>query len=254
MSKVIVERPRRMGYDGGGAHKGRFVEPDLLVSKEGMRAPHVRNWGGKELNENLAPLRRFIQSRVGQPWDAVYSEISQHLRADNAVQQHVRDHVEDFVAVRTRIVDGEIWVTSRWGRPHPLAGSWDEFYVDPRDGILRRNANRETYSQRRRRENEKRQAEEAARVHVAKDGTEYRKVEGIWYEVLWGRVQEPRIYRHTNAVTGEVTEIKHSMSGTDIFTGKVHTAPGERYRAGRRQISNTELRRAGIQNDPPKER
>jgi len=249
MSKVIVERPRRPGYDGGGANRGRAVDHDLMVSHEGMRAPHVRHYGGKELNENLAPLRRFIQSRVGRRWDDVYSEISENLKVTSAVQQHVRDHVEDFVAVRTRMVNGEIWITSRWGSPHPLREGWKEFYVDPRDGILRVNEHRETYTQRQKRYREQRKAEEAATIRSTKDGKEYRKLGGIWYEVIWDQVPPPSVHRYTNPVTGEVTERELSYGKTDVFTGKTHRTQGEWYRAGKRQLAHDELKRNGLTND-----
>jgi hypothetical protein len=49
-----------------------------------------------------APLRRFLKRQVGRPWDKVYSEIAAHLRADNTVRQHVRDHLRNFVAVKPR--------------------------------------------------------------------------------------------------------------------------------------------------------
>lgn len=249
MSKVIVERPRRRGWDGSSKRAGRRIDPDLQVSKEGMRAPHIRHYGGKELNENLAPLRRFIQSCVGRPWNDVYSEISQHLRVDSAVQQHVRDHVEDFVAVRTRFIDGEIWVTSRWGYPHLLKGSWDEFYVDPRDGVLRRNENRETYTQRWRREGLQKKLEDAAKVHVNNDGTEYRKLGGIWYRVLWDTVPPSCVTKHTDPVTGKVTERYHESTKTDVFTGKRHSSNGEIYRSGKKQASREELKRNDLKND-----
>jgi len=96
MSRVIVERPRR----GGGDRRGRAVPFENLPQHEGMRRPHQRSGGAKELNENLAPLRRYLERQVGRPWDKVYAEIAKHLRADNAVQQHVRDHLRDFVAIK----------------------------------------------------------------------------------------------------------------------------------------------------------
>ena len=248
MSKVIVERPRRPGYDNSTKRRGRTVDPDLMVSKEGMRAPHVRNYGGKELNENLAPLRRFIRSRVGQLWDDVYSEISQHLSVTNAVQQHVRDHLEDFVCVRTSMVNGEVWISGRWGQVKPVRDSWMEFYVDPCTGILCLNADRETWQHRQRREADARKAEEAAKIHVAGDSTEYRKVDGIWYEVKWDHVPPPLMVRYTDKVTGEVTQKSMVVSRTDVFTGRRHDKEGERYRSGQRQISREELRRNGLAN------
>ena len=86
----------------------------------------------KSLNENLAPLRRYLTSQVGRPWSKVYSEISANLKATNAVQQHVRDHLKDYVAVKASVNKaGESMVDSRWQRAY-------RFYVDPHDGILKR--------------------------------------------------------------------------------------------------------------------
>ena len=79
MAKVIVERPR---CGGQRSRKGRIRNFELLPTKEGMQ----RRWTDqKYLNENLAPLRRFLASRVGQRWDAVYAEINEQLAPRNAV-------------------------------------------------------------------------------------------------------------------------------------------------------------------------
>ena len=127
MAKVIVERPRRLE---GFSRRGRVLADDLLPSHEGMRAPHVRNWGGKVLNENLAPLRRYLERQVGRPWDRVYAEISAHLRPTSAVQQHVRDHLHDFVAVAPRRLANQL-------RQRPGSDLWHQpFYVDRRTGLL----------------------------------------------------------------------------------------------------------------------
>src|SRR6266851_898136 len=125
MSRVIVERPRL----GGGRHrKGRAVPLEELPSHEGMGRPYTLSGDCKSLNENLSPLRRYLERQVGRPWNKVYSEISRHLRADSTVQQHVRDHLRDFVAVKPRRVAGA-WPLGRtlW---------WQPFYVDPIIGLL----------------------------------------------------------------------------------------------------------------------
>ena len=242
MSKVLVERPRLHGY---GTRKGRKIDLDLLPNKEGMRAPHTRNGGGKQLNENLSPLRRLIDSRIGRRWDSVYSEICEHLRADNTVQQHVKDHIEDFVAIRTSIVNGEVVIHSKYGSPRLLHRDSTELYVDPVTGILRRNEKRLTRHQERKLWKAKKAAEEASRIHVAKDGTEYRKVDGIWYEVLWSEVTgiEFRSLEGDNIVTIIIPDTRR-----DIFTNKVHNKIDERYRSGKRQISKKELRDLGLAN------
>ena len=91
---------------------------------EGMRRAHVLRGDQKSFNENLAPLRRYLAAQVGRPWRKVYSEIAANLNADSTVQQHVRDHLHDFVAVTPR---RDI---HRWGASP--RGLWrQEFYVDP---------------------------------------------------------------------------------------------------------------------------
>lgn len=109
MAKILVERSRH----GSGFHyrkKGRYRDLDELPSQEAMR-PKFPGWGQKYLylNENLAPLRRFLSSRVGRRWDTVYAEISACLRPTSAVQQHVRGHLSDFVETTLRVNrDGDL--------------------------------------------------------------------------------------------------------------------------------------------------
>ena len=69
MAQVIVERPR---LRGGSTRKGRTGDWDAMPSREGMRRPHVLRGDPKPLNENLSPLRRFLERQVGRPWDKVY--------------------------------------------------------------------------------------------------------------------------------------------------------------------------------------
>jgi hypothetical protein len=134
MAHVIVERPR---LGGGRARKGRSLPWEDLPKQEGMQRPYVCARHEKSLNENLAPLRRYLEKQVGRPWNKVYSEISRHLRVDNPVQQHVRDHLSDFVAIKPRRRAGVVyglggdkeWRYRLWYQP---------LYVDPRDGLLKR--------------------------------------------------------------------------------------------------------------------
>src|SRR6185436_19129482 len=95
MHKVIVERPRlgRGPYRPPAWEKNARLED--LPTKEGIRRRHTRD--SKALNEHLQPLVRFLRKQVGRPWDAVYRDISARLRPKSVVQQHVRDHVWDYV-------------------------------------------------------------------------------------------------------------------------------------------------------------
>jgi hypothetical protein len=99
-----------------------------------------RGYTEKGLNENLAPLRRWLGRQVGRPWAKVFSELCARLSVSCAVQKHVRDHVGDYVVVSARIgEDGRVYGTGRFGGYGPVVSAYREtLYVCPRTGLLRR--------------------------------------------------------------------------------------------------------------------
>jgi hypothetical protein len=141
MFEVIIERPR--WGSSWATKKGRGGERtarafDRAPSKQGMG----RAGGTKSLNENLAPLLRFLRRRVGRPWNEIRSEMSAVLSMSSAVQKHVLDHVKQFVEENPRMISGVPHAPTTWGgakgeyRPlsqHRRHG----FYVCPRTGLLR---------------------------------------------------------------------------------------------------------------------
>lgn len=137
MFKVIVERPR-WGASHASSPKLKRTK-DYTIKHIGHKrhaiesAPYT-----KSLNENLAPLVRFLRSRRGQPWDSVFSEICSRLDTGSTVKMHVRQHIEDFVLTRISIGRHGEWLfegevlgdgTRRFRRRR--------FFVDPLDGILK---------------------------------------------------------------------------------------------------------------------
>lgn len=138
MAKVIVERPRL--YNSGkpkGYHRAQARHGDDLPRREGMKT----RWLGrpKVLNEHLGPLRRYLDDQVGRPWDKVFSEVCAHVDRSSAVQDHVRDHVDQYVA-RNVLLVGRV-PCSNEGRTigRPLKELWGvRWYVCPRTGLLRR--------------------------------------------------------------------------------------------------------------------
>jgi hypothetical protein len=207
MAKVIVTRPRFVESD---IHKGRAVPHEAQPKSLGMRRAARERHGYKELNENLAPLRRYLEGQVGRPWNAIYSEIAKNLRSTSTVQQHVRDHLTDFV---------ELTPSPRGGRLGPRTG----LYVDRR-GILRRrspSAEAEALPQ-------------APAVRRLSPTIELRKIDGLWYEV--------RLAPLPTVAGAEID----APAGWRRF----REAPPERvYAAAKRQLSRRELRRHGLAND-----
>jgi hypothetical protein len=134
MAKVIVERPRS-GSRLPSVKTARRIWPrqDLEDFDSGpsrrsasMGSPGNSKW----LNEHLGPLRRFLRSNVGRPWDKVYSEISAALGQRNALVEHVFFHLEGYVCENVEIRDGVAYHADVW------RGAKCTFYVHPRTGIL----------------------------------------------------------------------------------------------------------------------
>jgi hypothetical protein len=138
MDKVIVERPRLGGgmrRPKGIRKRERLAMADLAPGREGYR----RRWGSwsKILNEHLSPLRRYLQSQVGRPWNKVHSEICERLRLDSAVQSHVLDHLREYVETNARLMNGKLCKPT--GEPLTADGLHriPLFYVCPKSGLLK---------------------------------------------------------------------------------------------------------------------
>jgi hypothetical protein len=148
MAKILVERPRPRSRDGSMPSNGYrkrvlkgLAHPDGPPTRERMTAPY--HWT-RPFNENLAPLRRYIQSQVGRPWDKVYSEICERIDRGNVVQKHILTHLYDYVVTHVILIDGE----PCWGDPHHGGYRYGRplreyvyrqlWYVCPKSGILKR--------------------------------------------------------------------------------------------------------------------
>lgn len=269
MAKVIVERPRILE---GSPRKGRGLDEDL-PSKIGMRRHQRLRGGFKMLNENLSPLRRFLHKQVGRRWDDVYSEIAENLRADNTVQQHVRDHIRDFVDI---IPGPEQWYTTilpDGTKERRLRPSWRDLYVDPRDGILKRNKAREGRAAWRRHKEKK------LIDTVVLDGMhELKLIGGIWFEVTYAPLPDPvyrefdelrylrrHLWAHTPPTVAYPVKVRRLISRPvfDVVLGvKINLGPPiddngmvavfrrqhPRYARDKRQASKKLLRRHGLRN------
>lgn len=143
LSEITIERPRggmriRLKKTTGyrkqmdklmrEACEGELLRPYLLKPRN----------KSKHLSDHLNPLRRFLRSCVGQPWNVVYSELCQRLSANTLAGQHVRSHIWDFVERHVELIDGLPYQkASHWCRFGPLySGHRDFLYIHPDTGIL----------------------------------------------------------------------------------------------------------------------
>lgn len=175
MSKILVGRPR-----GGGRIRIKRRKPNqrsrCLADDAPRRESMSLSRGTKWLNENLAPLVRYLRSQVGRPWDDVYAEIARHVRPTNTVQQHVLVHLWQLVE-RDTWQEGNLVLARRYGRVLVMSrpGASVQFYVCPRTGRLRESPMRRKGKHFRKR----RQAD------IRWDGkdVELRKLDGSWYAI-----------------------------------------------------------------------
>jgi hypothetical protein len=112
MDKVLVERPRRGGTNTG-KRSDRRASKASLENEEGEKRQRMRvvhGDGNKELNENLNPLRRFLESRIGKKWDDVYSEIRKNNKPNSATKYHIFQHLEYMVELNPiKLKDGRVF-------------------------------------------------------------------------------------------------------------------------------------------------
>jgi hypothetical protein len=178
MYKVIVERPRR--WKGRDAIAARLRDDFDGPMRLGMRA----GYGYRELNENLAPLRRYLHAQIGRPWDKVFSEVCAGIDRRNTVQQHIHQHIRDFIAIDVGVREGQLVdLAARWGFIARDSGISQELYVDPRTGLIRLNRKyrswRHGIAEHRRRE----LAQIAMRRRVVDECTFLLLLDDIWFRV-----------------------------------------------------------------------
>lgn len=186
MYKVIVERPR---LGGRFASERRVDDLDESPRCEGLRRRHrQRKW----LNENLRPLERFLAAQIERPWDKVYAEICERIDRRNTVQQHIHQHLSDFVAVRVVEIDGVLHSTGRWGSPEPLHTRWGpRHYVCPRTGLLCENKQR-TQARREWIAQHKQAGAERTDRRILGALQQLHRVDGLWFAVDLANVADAR--------------------------------------------------------------
>ena len=279
MAKVIVARSRIID---SVRRRGRARSDDLLPKAVGLRRDAMEHRGFKALNENLAPLRRYLERQVGRSWNQVFSEIASILRPTSTVQQHVRDHLKDFVALKPRPVMRHMWCAQR-KRWIDGQGPWPRLlYVDEK-GVLRRTADLAWVKRWERQRAAAKVPTRTDDVIVLSEMVELRRFNGIWFEVQRAALPQPeyiplrrQIRKRRNPYSWPPAEISVDVvvrqlitpAVVDIVTGKPVTAgpeldehdawreyrkavPSRTYAASRRQLSRAELRRHGLQNAAP---
>jgi hypothetical protein len=115
---------------------------------------------------------------VGRPWDKVFADICRHLDRGSAVQDHVRDHLNDYVAVCVIVADGKLRHGDGYAIGRPLH---TPFYVCPRTGILKKNRKLKRWHFR---------VFEKLLTRFLDDGTALVRKDGKWHVIEWRELRE----------------------------------------------------------------
>jgi hypothetical protein len=182
LSEIVIERPRRGMRISSTKLKGVKKTLDKLTreaTEDGLFNPYlikVRN-GSKYLSDHLGPLRRFLRSKVGQPWDDVYSELCQRLNRNTIAGKHVIDHLWDYVERHVEIIDGIPYSKPYWISQTQLTHSYrDKFYVHPSTGILCAAKKSPRISNRQ---------DQPTNIVILDDYHQYHKLNDIWYLITF---------------------------------------------------------------------
>ncbi|QNK70873.1 hypothetical protein [Variovorax sp. PAMC26660] len=248
MDKVIVERPRtgwRVQGDGRIWRNSKEAGSHL-----GMRRGYKhRKW----LNENLAPLKRWLHKQVHRPWDKVYAELCSGIDRRSTVQAHIFEHIDQFVEREAVMRDGEVWVRSRWwsdGSRAPLhEAPHVALFVHPGTGILLPNRRLAQALQWARGESAERRGKKAhASFHVIDQVTQWHCVNGDWFEVTLAPsppMKAPGVWEKRYDVLRRCWVTNSSACGRPAFGVSSNQAMYGQpyvYAAAKRQLSRREVR------------
>ena len=159
---------------------------------ESMRRPwqsHAHICVGKQdFSKNLAPLRRWLFSKVGQHWDDIYSELCQRIDKRTTTGQRFFSHLWDCVEPDFGLIDGAI--VSRYYSNvsrHP-------FYIHPDTGILCavKKPPREP-------------AKKSDDCIVIDNYHEYRKLSDVWYLVTFENIPQGVAVR--DVISGQTVQL-----------------------------------------------
>lgn len=267
MFKIIVERPRLVNSNGysrdGRKYRNAEDAPLMLGMKRGYRF-------SKWLNENLAPLQRFLEQQVDRPWSKVYSEIRAAIDGRSTVQQHILQHLDNFVAIRTRWIDtsdgGHVVCDDGYGGPVALEDSRCTLYVHPRTGILLRNRLYRSWAKRHREKQIKALEAAPPAPRNISDFVQLHCIDDIWYRVELAQIPAPQEILRVNggetrkefvyeACWDVVRKLKVSHKNDTAGARNGHPCTCCLYGAhglyakAKRQLSSRELQKYGLTED-----
>lgn len=256
MFKIIVERPRLINSNGYYRDGRKFRNDEDAPARLGMKRGY--QWT-KWFNENLAPLKRYLEKQVNRPWDKIYSEIRTHIDPRNTVKQHILQHIDDFVAIDTHWVEtpegGKVVIRGAgWpSKDQSLEEARVELYVHPLTGILLRNRRYVSWNARQRKKQEEQRVRDLAEYRDINEQEQLRCIDGIWYHVKLGVLPDAKV--RNKHVDGKLTkELVYDACWDVVRKEWVSRKRGNQamyghpyqYAVSKRQLNSHELKKYGL--------
>ena len=235
MHKVVIERPR---HGRSWARSRPRPKPPFEDSArfESIKARHTRR---KWFSDLLGPLRRWLQSQVGRPWNEVYSEACAVIKPDSPIRAHVKTHLLEFVERNTFMHEGEVCVldTGYLGKPVPVSENGrcrSLFFVHPETGLLLPSPRLSKRVWRARDPNP------PVTIHWIRKGVALQQIRGLWFECRFEDVPvDIRFRAYDHALERVVTRGELTRHDKEYCLCTL-----------KRQLSKHELRHFGFRNAP----
>ncbi|MCX5658786.1 MAG: hypothetical protein NTW19_03580 [Planctomycetota bacterium] len=228
MDKLIVERPRVRSHLKAPNHtkKRQQMPPEHWPTRESIRRTD------KYLNENLAPLRRFLEGSVGRPWSKVHAELAEHIDRNNTVQAHIWQHIDQYVDRHPLFVErGHAYRVGHGGH------RWGSLlYVDPATGLLRRNkfSNRAWWRLR---------TAPGPRFKELGPDRYAGQIKGVWFEIRTARIADAPVGAR-DVLSGTVVAL---ADGTrQPARGEAWFGNRELYAVRKRALNSKEIKALGL--------
>ena len=137
MHKVVAQGPSRH-RDPFKKHRQESLPYELLLKNQPVRSPREKYpWPS-----SFGPLNRWLQSRVGDAWTDIYSELCAVVHPDSTSRVWLKQRVLGLVIRRTFMRGDTVWCYQpSWrGESEVPADNLDRdlhrFYVHPQTGCL----------------------------------------------------------------------------------------------------------------------
>ena len=235
MHKVVVERPRH--GRSWATSKARPKAPfENATRYESMKANHTRR---KWFSDLIGPLRRWLHSQIGRPWNDVYSEACAVIKPDSIIRAHVKTHLLQFVERHAFMHDGKVCIldTSCRGGIKPVAEiGWRRklFFVHPETALL------ESIPQVSKRAWRARELKPPETRHWLKKNVALQNIRGLWFECHFEMVPVGVRFRaYDHSLERVVTRSELTRHDREYYLCAL-----------KRQLSKRELGQFGLRNRP----